>query len=87
VVDIYDASSPEVLEKYDAVDQAGQTNLNIVGIATILTMVKLKQIMLALLAHDDLLKKNLLDYFVLFNPKDIVSGDFYWATEHMINFI
>jgi oxepin-CoA hydrolase/3-oxo-5,6-dehydrosuberyl-CoA semialdehyde dehydrogenase len=38
VVDIYDASSMEVLEKYDAVDQAGQT----VGIATILTMVKLK---------------------------------------------
>jgi oxepin-CoA hydrolase / 3-oxo-5,6-dehydrosuberyl-CoA semialdehyde dehydrogenase len=38
VVDIYDASSLNVLEKYDAVDQAGQT----VGIATILTMVKLK---------------------------------------------
>lgn len=39
VVDIYDASSMDVLEKYDAVDQAGQT----VGIATILTMVKLKE--------------------------------------------
>ncbi|MCC6182623.1 MAG: phenylacetic acid degradation bifunctional protein PaaZ [Bacteroidia bacterium] len=39
VVDIYDASSIDVLEKYDAVDQAGQT----VGIATILTMVKLKE--------------------------------------------
>lgn len=38
VVDIYDASSMEVLQKYDAVDQAGQT----VGIATILTMVKKK---------------------------------------------
>ncbi|MBA3682521.1 MAG: phenylacetic acid degradation bifunctional protein PaaZ [Bacteroidetes bacterium] len=38
VVDIYDASSMNVLEKYDAVDQAGQT----VGIATILTMVKKK---------------------------------------------
>jgi oxepin-CoA hydrolase/3-oxo-5,6-dehydrosuberyl-CoA semialdehyde dehydrogenase len=38
VVDIYDASSMNILEKYDAVDQAGQT----VGIATILTMVKLK---------------------------------------------
>ena len=38
VVDIYDASSTDILEKYDAVDQAGQT----VGIATILTMVKLK---------------------------------------------
>ena len=39
VVDIYDASSMDVLEKYDAVDQAGQT----VGIATILTMVKKKK--------------------------------------------
>jgi oxepin-CoA hydrolase / 3-oxo-5,6-dehydrosuberyl-CoA semialdehyde dehydrogenase len=39
LVDIYDASSMNILEKYDAVDQAGQT----VGIATILTMVKLKQ--------------------------------------------
>jgi oxepin-CoA hydrolase / 3-oxo-5,6-dehydrosuberyl-CoA semialdehyde dehydrogenase len=38
VVDIYDASSMNILEKYDAVDQAGQT----VGIATILTMVKLR---------------------------------------------
>ncbi len=38
VVDIYDASAMNILEKYDAVDQAGQT----VGIATILTMVKLK---------------------------------------------
>ena len=38
VVDIYDASSMDVLEKYDAVDQAGQT----VGIATILTMVQTK---------------------------------------------
>jgi oxepin-CoA hydrolase/3-oxo-5,6-dehydrosuberyl-CoA semialdehyde dehydrogenase len=38
VVDIYDASSMDVLEKFDAVDQAGQT----VGIATILTMVKKK---------------------------------------------
>ena len=38
VVDIYDASSADILEKYDAMDQAGQT----IGIATILTMVKLK---------------------------------------------
>jgi oxepin-CoA hydrolase/3-oxo-5,6-dehydrosuberyl-CoA semialdehyde dehydrogenase len=38
VVDIYDASPMEILEKYEAQDQAGQT----VGIATILTMVKKK---------------------------------------------
>jgi len=39
IVDIYDASAMNILEKYDAVDQAGQT----VGIATILTMVKKKK--------------------------------------------
>jgi serine phosphatase RsbU (regulator of sigma subunit) len=40
-----------------------------------------KRIQYALLAHEELLKKNLSDYFILFKPKDIVSGDFYWATE------
>jgi serine phosphatase RsbU (regulator of sigma subunit) len=34
----------------------------------------------ALLASDKLLGRNLPEYFVLFKPKDIVSGDFYWAT-------
>ncbi|MCD6019691.1 MAG: protein serine/threonine phosphatase [Bacteroidetes bacterium] len=49
-----------------------------------------KRIQYALLASDDLLKRNLRsvhdnhtsDYFVYFKPKDIVSGDFYWAAEH-----
>ncbi|MDO8998713.1 MAG: tetratricopeptide repeat protein [Bacteroidota bacterium] len=40
----------------------------------------------ALLASDNILNINLLEYFVLFNPKDIVSGDFYWATEFDNNF-
>jgi len=35
-----------------------------------------KRIQSALLAPDNLLKKNLKDYFVLYKPKDIVSGDF-----------
>jgi serine phosphatase RsbU (regulator of sigma subunit) len=35
----------------------------------------------ALLASDELLKDNLPDHFVLFRPKDIISGDFYWATQ------
>lgn len=38
-----------------------------------------KRIQRALLASDILLKKNLPEYFVLYKPKDIVSGDFYWA--------
>lgn len=39
-----------------------------------------RRIQYALLAHDDLLKQNLTEHFILFKPKDIVSGDFYWAT-------
>ena len=40
-----------------------------------------KRIQFALLAHNELLNENLKNYFVLFKPKDIVSGDFYWATK------
>jgi ligand-binding sensor domain-containing protein/serine phosphatase RsbU (regulator of sigma subunit) len=39
-----------------------------------------KRIQYALLAHETLLDKNLQEYFILFHPKDVVSGDFYWAT-------
>ncbi len=45
-----------------------------------------RRIQYALLANDKLLCKNLESYFVLFKPKDIVSGDFYWATEHENDF-
>lgn len=40
-----------------------------------------KRIQGALLASDTLLKKNLPGHFVFYKPKDIVSGDFYWAVE------
>lgn len=40
-----------------------------------------KRIQRALLASDTLLKNNLPEHFVLYKPKDIVSGDFYWATK------
>lgn len=40
-----------------------------------------QRIQSALLASESLLKKNLPEHFVLFKPKDIVSGDFYWACE------
>ncbi|MCC6182819.1 MAG: tetratricopeptide repeat protein [Bacteroidia bacterium] len=33
----------------------------------------------ALLANKQILDTNLKEYFVFFKPKDIVSGDFYWA--------
>lgn len=40
-----------------------------------------KRIQYTLLAHADFLNQHLKDNFILFKPKDIVSGDFYWATE------
>ena len=40
-----------------------------------------QRIQRAFLASEAILKNNLEDYFVLFKPKDIVSGDFYWASE------
>jgi serine phosphatase RsbU (regulator of sigma subunit)/predicted negative regulator of RcsB-dependent stress response len=34
-----------------------------------------------LLAREELIKKHFTDCFILFKPKAIVSGDFYWASE------
>jgi len=39
-----------------------------------------KRIQNAVLPQNDSLNMFLGDYFILFRPKDIVSGDFYWAT-------
>ena len=39
-----------------------------------------KRIQYTLLAHASLLEKYLPQHFILFEPKDIVSGDFYWAS-------
>lgn len=40
-----------------------------------------QRIQKSLLASEQMLQKNLSNYFVFFNPKDIVSGDFYWGYE------
>jgi len=42
-----------------------------------------QRIQIGLLANKQILNKNLNEqnYFILFKPKDIVSGDFYWTTQ------
>lgn len=40
-----------------------------------------QRIQRALMASQNLLDKNLPEYFILYKPKDIVSGDFYWAEQ------
>jgi serine phosphatase RsbU (regulator of sigma subunit) len=41
-----------------------------------------KRIQYTLLAHENEFTKHLNEHFIVFKPKDIVSGDFYWATEY-----
>ncbi len=40
-----------------------------------------RRIQNALLPPDEVLEEILPDYFIYFKPRDIVSGDFYWATK------
>ncbi|MFN5183862.1 MAG: PP2C family protein-serine/threonine phosphatase [Bacteroidota bacterium] len=44
-----------------------------------------KRIQRALLASEKLLRNHLKEYFIFFKPRDIVSGDFYWASETQDN--
>ncbi|NMC39865.1 MAG: SpoIIE family protein phosphatase [Bacteroidales bacterium] len=40
-----------------------------------------RRIQMALLPSETILSENLKNYFILFKPRDIVSGDFYWMTK------
>ncbi len=46
-----------------------------------------KRIQFALLASNNLLNAHLPEHFIVFKPKDVVSGDFYWATPTTDGFI
>jgi serine phosphatase RsbU (regulator of sigma subunit) len=46
-----------------------------------------KRIQQSILTSDLYFKRYTTDFFILFKPKDIVSGDFYWALDHEKKFI
>ncbi len=46
-----------------------------------------KRIQQSILTSDNYFKKHTTDFFILFKPKDIVSGDFYWALNHEEKFM
>lgn len=46
-----------------------------------------KRIQQSILTSDAYFKKHTTDFFILFKPKDIVSGDFYWALNYDGKFI
>ena len=63
-------------------DQLAQKNLEIEKINKDLTdsIEYAKRIQTAILPLDTTIRKHLNEYFILFKPRDIVSGDFYWFT-------
>ncbi|MCE3226332.1 MAG: protein serine/threonine phosphatase [Bacteroidetes bacterium] len=66
-------SKNDLQKQKDLVDEKQKEILDSINYA--------KRIQYTLLAHEDFLKKHLTEHFVIYKPKDIVSGDFYWATE------
>ncbi|MFO0358612.1 MAG: tetratricopeptide repeat protein [Sphingobacteriaceae bacterium] len=45
------------------------------------SMIYARRIQTALLAHSEFINNNIKEHFMLMKPKDIVSGDFYWAAK------
>ena len=45
-----------------------------------------KKIQYTLLAQQEFISASIADHFILFKPKDIVSGDFYWAAKNKDKF-
>jgi len=48
------------------------------------SIVYAKSIQDVILPPDETIKKHLKDSFILFKPKDVVSGDFYWINENYV---
>jgi tetratricopeptide (TPR) repeat protein len=70
--DIITAQKIEVEKHRDLFEEKNKEILDSIAYA--------KRIQGALLAGEGLLNKNLPEHFVFYKPKDIVSGDFYWAS-------
>ena len=62
----------QIQEQYDFVINQNMKIVEILNYA--------RRIQNALLPSDETIKKLIKEYFILFKPKEIVSGDFYWIT-------
>ena len=65
------ARTAEVLEQKHIIEEKHKEITDSINYA--------ERIQRSFLATKQILDENLSDYFVMFKPKDIVSGDFYWA--------
>lgn len=67
------------LQKYNLINQKMIKELNQLKQDLESNLIYAKGIQRILFPQDKKLKEFLKDYFILYEPKDIVSGDFYWA--------
>lgn len=67
------AQRDEILEQKDFIEEQNKEITDSIHYA--------KRIQSAVLPPIEHVSKHLPEHFILFKPKDIVSGDFYWATE------
>ena len=70
----------EKLQKEEIAKQKGEIEDKNTEIIDSITYAK--RIQQAILNGEEFESKNLPEHFILFKPKDIVSGDFYWVHEH-----
>jgi len=71
--DIIEEQKKIVDKAYDGLEEAHREITDSINYA--------ERIQRSFLATKQLLDSNLTEYFVFFQPKDVVSGDFYWAGE------
>ncbi|MCA6436455.1 MAG: SpoIIE family protein phosphatase [Bacteroidetes bacterium] len=69
---IVEERTAEIVEQKELIEEKQKEIVDSINYA--------KRIQKAILTSDQFFAKYLKNYFVLFEPKDIVSGDFYWAS-------
>jgi len=70
--EIFQLRNVELKAAYDEINQKNEEITASINYAS--------RIQAALLPQKELMEKSLPDHFILFLPKDVVSGDFYWVT-------
>lgn len=90
IIYIFKARNRQLLQRQELLERTVEERTREINVQKMLIEEKQKEILdsinyakriqYALLAHSDLLKQHLKEHFIFFKPKDIVSGDFYWAT-------
>jgi serine phosphatase RsbU (regulator of sigma subunit) len=67
------AQNAEIKEKKNIIEEKHKEITDSINYA--------ERIQRSFIATEEILNENLIDHFVFFQPKDIVSGDFYWASK------